>query len=1830
MSIQVQSFRQFLKTAFDNGDYATDDVIAFVLPLCKEVIAFHEAGLVAPFENEHTLFITDNRLDIDERAAHKPMNAIGKVIALFERHKAQHFEVVGNARVNTHIDDSAMGTDQAQVHLNGNDTLTYPAYIPGYRCFEMALGHHDELTDIFCLGCILGSVALGLNLYEEKDLALFAAYRSNPILYNHRIHPTISSLIAEMTELSRQKRIQDLYDIINRLQHYRDYDPEKQTDLSNIAGWINKTLTNRNQLILSKLRNRLFDTSRRNRLLYYKPNARFVNLTVSSVPMVLHYQSIRPELLFTWNNEIADRVTGMKDIILNKYLRFEDHLYLPSSLDKIRVEAQRDIQEYGFSQLKLVIVFLTWHNLKEGREERIQSPLLLVPAELKKNKKLKEDHYILKITDNVAEVNPVLASYLKDLYGIELPDFVDLDEMSPEQFYQLLKAQIDAANQGIVLNYVNKPRIRLVHSVAKQTVTNFKKRLKRTGKQLNSYKDVGYSYQQEQYKPLGLEIFRQKIEPKRNFLESLSNDDTKITSSITSSQLTESPSAKRRPLFELTEGEGNPYSWDFDMCNIVLGNFNYKKMSLVRDYNFVIDNQVPNEVFEQLFSSQPKSTAPATNDWSQSYDWYHVITADPTQTRAILKGREKESYIIQGPPGTGKSQTITNLIADFAARGRSILFVCEKRAALDVVFYRLKQQGLDELCCYIHDSLGDKKEFIRNLKSTYEDFTKNKMDHERIQASRDALLQQMNEQLELLKQFHATHTSVPEQAGIEFRKLLERVVELKEHLVVRSSKEAEALPHYKDWLEFGSVIQQLSNALEETGAEPAFAEHPFSKINENIFNNENPAAVLETLLLHCRTLLNDVTSVIKENNIPPEHTNRLEQIKNLVQVAVVLHPLAETDNLSLVDEGNESARKFEKGVHLYKQQQQQYEQIRERNHNWINKLSEQDVMAALPLAIKYEQTFFKFLNSKWNRLKKKIDERYDFSQHAVHPGYVTVLQQLKEEYDAANMVAMEKHFLQQQYKINNVDMTSVSIDRIRARKGDKEIDYLLHHAEANQLVIRLSKLNNNMQKLQTQLQQCLNELDAKPVSELYDELESIAMNAESLSDLLPALREYAGLPDAVKAVIRKIPVTPLQAEAGMASKTLAHIYQGNKTFANTDMHAIEKAVRQIQHCYRQLLKVNADYIRAAVRQRFLHNIELSNIASSQLSPEQREFKKNYTEGRKILENEFNKSIRFKSIRELSAKESGLVLKDLKSVWLMSPLSVSDSLPVDIDFFDVVIFDEASQITLEEGIPALYRAKQTIIVGDDKQMPPTNFFTVRTEDPDDLEVYADMDDDELLSNDADSLLVQGARKLNNVMLGWHYRSRFETLISFSNHAFYEANLLTIPDKTIHHTEKPAIEITKPAEAAKHAEALFDRSISFHFLPNSVYEKRINTEEADYIAHMIRTLLLRKTKESVGIVAFSQEQQQAIEDALTSLAAKDKAFEEALEDAWSRTEEDQFTGLFVKNLENVQGDERDIIIMSVCYGFDSRKKMIMNFGPINKKGGEKRLNVIFSRAKKHMAVVSSIRHFHITNEYNEGANYFKRFLQYAELVSCGDMKTARTILDSLVLNKKDRSKLKAGNIILQQIKEQLEKRGLEVAESVGQSDFKCSLAVKAKPTDTTYSLSILLDDDRHYTNENLLEQYYQRPAILETFNWRTINVFAKDWLSQPDKVIEQIIKRLQQEPGQEEEKVQETTGEADMAVAAKPEEENAGDIPAETGPAAPATPYDHLTFQRLVNTGAESSRFWEAALEGMKLIVRYGRVGTKGQVLVKTFAKESTAQLEKDKLVKEKLNKGYKEV
>ncbi|QEC69329.1 DUF4011 domain-containing protein [Panacibacter ginsenosidivorans] len=1790
------TFQQYLQSAFTTGPWSTDEVIEFVLPLFEEVLSFHDNGQVGSFEKPETIFLTDGRLDIDETFTHAPVSDLKTVKKLLEYQQIHGYTITERVLLDDDLGNNRTVAVNLHVQTNPNDELKHPVYLPGYQCYELKAGHHDAQTDIFCLGLILGSVVMGLDLYEVEDLNKFVVYRNQPAGLNSRMHPTICGLVTEMTELDRSQRSRDLQEIVQRLKYYRDYDPQKETDLSKLAAFQVKQPADRKTFILSKLRNRLFDTSRRNRLLYYKPNGRFVNLTVSSVPMVLHYQSINPQLLFTWNSEIAAQIIRQNDISLNKYLRFEDHPYLNAQLNGIRQHAENDKKEYGFSQLKLVVAFLHWHNLKEDSSERIQSPLLLLPVELDRKKSLKEEKFTLKITDNAALINPILANHLKDLYGIALPESIDFDDVSMTQFFEMLQEKINAAKQGVKLNYIDKPRIKIVHNIARQTINNYRKKLKLKG--TPAFQQVDYSYSDENYKPLGLELFRQKVEPRQSTLQFLLSDNPVPAGT---NNFAETSGTAVKSTFHLTDGESNAYSWDFDICNIVLGNFNYKKMSLVSDYNKVTDQGIEHPVFAELFTNEPKRRQEKVvpNDPAE---WYHVITADPTQAKAVLHSRTGNSYIIQGPPGTGKSQTITNLIADFLAKGKTILFVCEKRAALDVVYYRLKQNKLAELCCYIHDSQGDKKEFIKDLKLVYDDFLKNKMDLTAITAKRKAVLDRLLAKINVLQTYHQQQREVDPAAGVSTRNLVETVVGTKAFVPKLDNLQKEAVPNYHQWLQYGDTIHQLGKALEDTGAEPQFSGHPFSNLGIEVIKAENPFSLMDSLTTHANASIQQISAVIGQNNIPSEHAAYLENIKNLIRDAVVLEPLAQSRNLRLVEKTNPESQEFEESYREYEEIINAYQHSLDANKRWVNKFDKQEVEQAIELAEKHEKSFFSFLNGNWRRLKNQLKQSYDFSAHQIKPAFSLVLKQLQDEYNINDQVIQNKKSLEKKYKVDNIENVYSGIEVLRGKQGDKEIDYLLEHPQANELVLQLSKLNNQLHQLELQLQQCLYGAKEKSLAQISDELSTLKSNMDVLKDLLPSLQKFIMLPENVQQFIRKIPVTPIQAESAMASKTLEILFRNRQTFAGINQKMLQETVKDIDALYRELLMLNSEYIRAERRQKFINNYELSNASSAVLTTEQKQGKKEYTDGRRILEHEMGKTMRFKSIREIASNESGNVLKDIKPVWLMSPLSVSDSLPLDTGFFDVVIFDEASQITLEEGIPALFRAPQTIIVGDDKQMPPSNFFSAKADDPEDLEVVDGEKEDEILSADADSLLVQGARKLDSTMLSWHYRSRYETLISYSNHAFYGAGLLTIPDKTVHHLEKQLTEIQQPEEGSEHAAELLNGSISFHYLPNSVYENRNNISEAKYIASMVKKLLLDNVRETIGIVAFSQEQQGIIEEAIENLAAGDRAFDEVLEKAYNRKDEGQFTGLFIKNLENVQGDERDIIIMSVCYGHDSNKKMLMNFGPINRKGGEKRLNVIFSRAKKHMAVVSSIRQHHITNDLNEGANYFKRFLSYAEMVSTGNMKAARNILDSLVTNEQKKTEIINGCAVTTlQIKNALETKGLIVEEQIGQSSFKCSLGIKRKLQDPDYALGILIDDELHYRNDDLMEQYYQRPAILQSFGWRVTNVFAKDWLEDPERVLSALLRLLQENPVSTEAEQTEKQTE----VLAEKEEKELG--------------------TKLLSANGE--KFWSVIQQEHQIQIRFGRSGTPGQVQIKTYATAEEATLARNKLIEEQLAAGF---
>jgi len=1801
----AEAFLDYLYAGQANGGFQTDDVLAAALPLLRRIAAIHEEGLVAPLEGVAAVTVADSGALQLRGQGVQPRRQSARVEAL-QRPVVSALRVVGEHRLTADADDGLSWQDLRVGEPA--EALARPAYLPGYRAWEQHLDHHDALTDIFCAGQILASLACGLDFTDADDVARFAAHRSDLFRLNGRLHPVLAAVIVEMTELNRHQRVQDLPSVIRRLENYREQ--ALDLDMNRVVKAAAPGTASRRKAIQLHLRDRLFDLSRRNRLLYFRPTQSAVNLTVASVPLVIDLRSIRPEQLLVWNPELARAVASGSAINLARYLRFEDQPYLPGALDKLIAEARRDRAEYGFSQLRLVIAFLRWHNLKDAPEERIASPLLLLPVELSRKKGVR-DQYLLQPSGSEAEVNPVLRHQLKQLYGIELPETIDLDTTPLQALHADLQAQIQATEPGVSLRLVTEPEIELVYQRARQRLDQFRRR-QRIAKP-PSVGSADYSYDPADFRPRGLQLFRDKVLPAPLPQRAAAGGapGARLPRMSAAAHETE------RLTFALCEdGGGNRYRWDLDLCALTLCNFNYRKMSLVRDYGSLLDGEAANAAFDQVFSVDPRPLddegvprVPLEQRWP-------VVPGDATQSAAVDLARSGRSYIIQGPPGTGKSQTITNLIADFVARGKRVLFVCEKRAAIDVVFHRLRQQGLDELCCLIHDSQGDKKAFVLNLKQTYEAWLDQPDQAEALRERRRAVLAQITQDLEALGRFDANMRAAPAHVAVSLRQLLGRLVALRAHQPELSAAQAEQLPNFADWLAHADLARRVSRALGEFTGTPALAAHPFRFLGTAIIGAERPLTALIELLDRTEAWLDETTAALAQIGLDEQHRDSLDELAAALDFAARAAPLAARGQLALLDRASTMSALLAEQAASWRERAQALDAAREQTRYWRHKLPALDLPAALAQARRLERSWLRFLQPAWWRLKRGVEAAYDFGRHTVAPSLSQVLAALAEEYRAQAACDELRQQVRQRFGVDDPLVLAEALSGLRtpvpAGSAPAALRAsLLASPDGAATVARLAELAPAAQGLFAELDRALlgwRELDLAALGELLRDLRE---EADLLPEFLPLLTELEQAPAGVAHALRTLALTPEQFEAAAARRALEQLYRDERWLPRFDGRQLAAHVARLETAKRALLKHNAESLRAEVRRRFRERVQLSALPAAQLDADGKRFKKSYTTGRRELEHEFGKSMRYKAIRELASGDSGEVVRDLKPIWLMSPLSVSDTLPLQPDLFDVVIFDEASQIPVEDAVPALYRAPQVIVVGDEMQLPPTSFFSSGSGDDAELEVEEGQEKVAILM-DADSLLNQSARSLPATLLAWHYRSRSESLIGFSNAAFYAGNLYTIPDRRLPAPDLPELRADRAEAAADHADAALARPISFHLLQHGVYAQRRNPAEAAYIARLVRELLRRGTGLSLGVVAFSEAQQSEIESALDALAEEDPEFGAALEAEYQREENDQFCGLFVKNLENVQGDERDIIVLSICYGPGPDGRMLMNFGPINQRGGEKRLNVIFSRARHHMVVVSSIRHPAISNDYNDGAAALKSFLHYAEAASRGDLATARAVLENLnPLARKALSLDRETDQVVAELAAALRARGHRVDQQVGQSRFRCDLAVRAAGGGE-YVLGILVDTERHYANPNLLERYVTRPGILEAFGWRVLQVLARDWYHEPDAVLGRIERLL--------------AGEAEDVAA------DASSLPAAAfAPGAASKPalWQEPAFRRFEFVGGGSRKFWEIARRDATLLVRFGRLGGDGQALEKRLASAERAEQELNKLVAEKLRKGYVE-
>jgi len=440
------------------------------------------------------------------------------------------------------------------------------------------------------------------------------------------------------------------------------------------------------------------------------------------------------------------------------------------------------------------------------------------------------------------------------------------------------------------------------------------------------------------------------------------------------------------------------------------------------------------------------------------------------------------------------------------------------------------------------------------------------------------------------------------------------------------------------------------------------------------------------------------------------------------------------------------------------------------------------------------------------------------------------------------------------------------------------------------------------------------------------------------------------------------------------------------------------------------------------------------------------------------------------------------------IWLLTPEVVSEIIPLQIGLFDLVIFDEASQMYVEKGIPSILRAKKVVIAGDHKQLRPSNLGAGRVEIDEDL-----LEEDVELpaALEEESLLDLARFRYNDILLNFHYRSKYEELIAFSNYAFYKGRLFVSPN--VRKSSAPPIEV--------------------HKVEDALWVNRSNIQEAREIVRLLREFFDTRTNDdTIGIITFNSSQRDLIEDLIDEECAKDPAFLAAVKAESARKSNGEDIGLFVKNIESVQGDERDVIMFSIGYAKNENGRLVRNYGWLNQKGGENRLNVAISRAKKKVHIVVSFipQELQVEDAKNEGPRILKKYLEYAFAVSRGDGDAARQVLLSFGDAEDNGEYVSFDSDFENQVYEALVALGYEVETQVGIGGYRIDLAVKHSGR---YILGIECDGRLYHSSKSARERDYHRQKYLESRGWRIHRIWSPNWWKNQQVEIQRIYRLVE---------------------------------------------------------------------------------------------------------------------
>ncbi len=1086
-----------------------------------------------------------------------------------------------------------------------------------------------------------------------------------------------------------------------------------------------------------------------------------------------------------------------------------------------------------------------------------------------------------------------------------------------------------------------------------------------------------------------------------------------------------------------------------------LAQFTFVRYAMWADVRKNIDIYRKNPLIESLLTNSyklPACESPDVNeDDGDPREVLLPLPYDSAQYAAVARSAKGETFVLHGPPGTGKSQTITNMIANAVASGKRVLFVAEKQAALEVVKKRLSEIGIGEFCLSLHSGKADKAEAVRSIEHALS--LSGSYDAAGFSADAGKIVD-LREKLRA--PFEALHKK--RRLGISVYEAIVGYLENKSapELMDIESTFYDSLTREK-LAECESMLNVARAAAKECGG---VYRSPFAEVRITSCDKKVKAAVVcaaEVVLAELKHLKNYLGLFLETFNqkVSKFTDKKLESLSEICKMlnGEELAPFFGCDGAEFYKFYNANLR-YDRETEIWLKRFRSLPDIGKlapETENEIDKWGDNYRSSRVLLQV------IKRINKCGEPLKEKDELEWIKRAAEIEKARAAILSNttLSKQFSGFGGINAKKReeFLKPLYALHSL-AAQVFMDYNADAFNGVCID-------CNGVLKPLIEgVLSSAAAFEKSAAHFMRTIKAQPgdfadadIFEVYTEkCTALIDNA----DMLPAWCEY-------KATAKKLNeygltfITDAMERGRISGKQILSSFRKNvyRNFIQTNIPADDAlaafSASVADECASEFSRVLEEFS-ALTREKIRADL-ISRLPAKD------------TEGALALElMAFQRSVKG-NMRGLSLRtlfsEIPTLLKATSPCMLMSPITVSQFLPPDPELFDMVIFDEASQMPTCEAVPSLARAKSAVIVGDPKQMPPTLFFMGAGAD----EEHPEAEDLESVLEDCLALGVPEEHLL------WHYRSKHESLIAFSNIMYYSGRLCTFPSP----------------------DAL-ESKVKLRYIEDGVYDRgssKCNKAEAEaLVAEVVRRLKdPARRSSSIGIVTFSAPQQIYVEKLLGKEIARN-----GLESAAYERDEP----VFVKNLENVQGDERDVILFSVCYGPDRLGKISLNFGPLNQFGGWRRLNVAVSRAREEMIVFSSMRYSMIdmSRTTSRGVAGLKAFLEFAEK---GRTNIAQRS-DEIIINRQSIGKYVA---------DELSAYGYDCRCNVGVSDFKIDVAVVDPSDKRRFILGVLCDGAGKFS---VKDRSVMQAQTLKRNNWNVLRLYSVNFFNNPKREIKKIKEYL----------------------------------------------------------------------------------------------------------------------